>query len=104
MDSASSHPEASSSGKTGVRVSFWPLALWNELLITSYSVFTVDAVNELNIPGLDVPQGTPGAGGTAKFRVRYRNEKARTLLGLEFRDKLTIARDTIADIQSKGWC
>lgn len=60
-------------------------------------------MNELNIPGLDVPKGTPGAGETFKFRVRYRNEKARTVLGIEFRDKLTIARDTVADIQAKGW-
>lgn len=60
-------------------------------------------MNELNVPGLDVPKGNPGAGKTFKFRVRYNNEKARTLLGIEFRNKLTIAKDTVADIQARGW-
>ncbi|THH09440.1 hypothetical protein EW145_g2000 [Phellinidium pouzarii] len=62
-----------------------------------------DAVNELNIPEVDAPIGTPGMGKDFKYAMHFDNTKARTVLKLNFRDKLETARDSVKDFRSRGW-
>ncbi|KAH8109989.1 NAD-binding protein [Phellopilus nigrolimitatus] len=62
-----------------------------------------DVVNELKLPGVTVPVGTPGAGKSFKYEYWYNNAKARTVLGIEFRDKKTTAKDSIESLKAHGW-
>ncbi|EJD07759.1 D-lactaldehyde dehydrogenase [Fomitiporia mediterranea MF3/22] len=63
----------------------------------------LDAANALDMQGLDVPKGKPGSGKTFKYKFTFDSTKARNVLGIQFRDKLTTARDTIEDFRSRGW-
>ncbi|THH09441.1 hypothetical protein EW145_g2001 [Phellinidium pouzarii] len=63
----------------------------------------LDAVNELKIPGVYAPVGSPGAGEDFQYTTRLDNTKARTVLGLEFRDKRATARDSVHDFCARGW-
>ncbi|PAV17628.1 D-lactaldehyde dehydrogenase [Pyrrhoderma noxium] len=63
-----------------------------------------DIVNELKIPGVDAPKGTPGKGKDFAYTIRYDVSKARKVLGIEFRDKTTTTtKDTIEDFKARGW-
>lgn len=63
-----------------------------------------DTANDLRIPGLVVPVGTPGRGKNFSYRYRYSAEKARQTLGMKFRDKSETLKDIIDDYKSRGWC
>ncbi|KAI0826050.1 NAD-binding protein [Irpex lacteus] len=54
-----------------------------------------DIINELKIPGFSVPVGTPGSGKDFRYRTVVSNEKARRLLGLQFRDKTEVTKDLL---------
>ena len=60
-------------------------------------------MNELKIPGVDAPKGTPGKGKDFVYTIRYDTSKARKVLGVEFRDKKTTTKDTIEDFKARGW-
>ena len=66
-------------------------------------VFADDIVNELKIPGVDAPKGTPGKGKDFAYTIRYDVSKAKNVLGIEFRDKMTTTKDTIEDFKAQGW-
>ncbi|KAG5719285.1 NADPH-dependent methylglyoxal reductase GRE2 [Termitomyces sp. T112] len=51
----------------------------------------------------DLPVGFPGAGATAKPPVRYDTSKAQRILGLKYRTKVEVTRDTLADFERRGW-
>ncbi|KAG6855973.1 hypothetical protein H0H87_008871 [Tephrocybe sp. NHM501043] len=67
----------------------------------------VDAANSLSpspIPSHPkLAVGYPGAGAVAKPPVAYDSSKAARILGLNFRTKEEITRDTLADIEERGW-
>ncbi|KNZ74715.1 NADPH-dependent methylglyoxal reductase GRE2 [Termitomyces sp. J132] len=51
----------------------------------------------------NLPVGYPGAGATAKPPVRYDTSKAQRILGLKYRTKVEVTRDTLADFERRGW-
>ncbi|KAH8110868.1 hypothetical protein DFH11DRAFT_1880257 [Phellopilus nigrolimitatus] len=61
----------------------------------------LDAANELKFPGLTVPTGTPGAGKDFEYNSWYSSAKARTVLGIEFRDKKSTAKDSIENLKAQ---
>ncbi|KAH8110863.1 NAD-binding protein [Phellopilus nigrolimitatus] len=63
----------------------------------------LDAANELKLPGLTVPTGTPGAGKDFEYKSWYSSAKARTVLGIEFHDKKSTAKDSIENLKARGW-
>ncbi|RDB27412.1 hypothetical protein Hypma_004368, partial [Hypsizygus marmoreus] len=66
-----------------------------------------DAANSLSpspIPShTPLPVGFPGAGLKAKPPVQYNTEKATRILGIKYRTKEELARDTLADFEKRGW-
>ncbi|THH05723.1 hypothetical protein EW145_g4585, partial [Phellinidium pouzarii] len=62
-----------------------------------------DVGREAKIGGIKVPVGTPGAGKTFPYLTTLNSEKAKTVLKIEFRDKLATLRDTVEDFQARGW-
>ncbi|PAV17621.1 D-lactaldehyde dehydrogenase [Pyrrhoderma noxium] len=62
-----------------------------------------NTANALSIPGLNVPLGTPETANGVKYRYQLDTTKARTVLGLRFRDKTTTARDTLESFRNHGW-
>lgn len=62
-----------------------------------------DAVNALKIPGVTTHVGKPGAGKEFEYKMDFSSEKARTVLGIKFRDMNTVAKDIVADYQARGW-
>jgi nucleoside-diphosphate-sugar epimerase len=82
---------------------------WCECLLSSsvsldaHRYGSVDVVNELHVPGLDVQVGQPGAGKSFQYKIWFSNHRAKSLLGLQFRDKVSTARDIIEDFKSRGW-
>ncbi|KAH8110872.1 NAD-binding protein [Phellopilus nigrolimitatus] len=63
----------------------------------------LDAANELKLPGLTVPTGTPGAGKDFEYNYWHNSAKARTVLGIEFRDKKLTTKDSIESLKARGW-
>ena len=87
------------SGKTGVSVSFPDLSR-----ISPLNWGTVDdTANTLNIPGVRVPVGKPGSGATVQHVQVFSSTRAKTVLGLEFKEKGDTLRDIIASFKEKGW-
>ena len=64
---------------------------------------TVDAANEVKVPGTNAPIGNPGASKTYPFDMVLDGSKARRQLDMEFRDMLTTTRDTLEDYKARGW-
>ncbi|KAL5521232.1 hypothetical protein ACEPAG_9155 [Sanghuangporus baumii] len=62
-----------------------------------------DVANQLDIPDADFPIGTPGEGKQFSFKVRFDPKKARSTLGLQFRDMGQTTRDVVKDFVSRGW-
>ena len=63
----------------------------------------VDAVNELAIPGITAPTGTPGAGKVLQHKQIYNTTKSRTVLGVQYKDKPSTAKDSLANFKERGW-
>ncbi|KAG5351732.1 hypothetical protein C0989_005133 [Termitomyces sp. Mn162] len=51
----------------------------------------------------NLPAGYPGAGATAKPPLSYDTSKAQRILGLKYRTKVEVTRDTLADFEKRGW-
>ena len=105
-ETVSSSPVETSSGKIGVRLNFFDRGFsqnQSDRLSTCLSPFLVDTVNGLKISGISAPEGTPGAGKSFQHQQIYDTTKARTELGIQFRDKATTAADTLEDFKQKGW-
>ncbi|KAL5483361.1 hypothetical protein ACEPAI_8592 [Sanghuangporus weigelae] len=62
----------------------------------------LDTANQLNISDADFPIGTPGEGKQFSFKVRFDPKKARSILGLQFRD-MGQTRDIVKDFESRVW-
>ncbi|KAH8109991.1 hypothetical protein DFH11DRAFT_1746818 [Phellopilus nigrolimitatus] len=60
-----------------------------------------DVANELKLPGVTVPVGTPGSGKSFKYDYWYNNAKARTVFEIKFRDKKTTSKESIENLKSK---
>lgn len=85
------------------------------------TIFVVDEVNNLWIPGVSVPVGKPGRGKDVKYKLRYSNDKSKEVLGklstslksgsmefsnivgLRYCSKHALAKSLIADMKEKGW-
>jgi len=66
----------------------------------------VDVANALTpspMPGRKFVTGTPGAGRTATPPVRYNTAKAAQILGLKYRTKEEMTKDSLVDFQERGW-
>lgn len=67
----------------------------------------VDTANSLSpspVPWHVLPKGVPGAGLNATHKIQFNTEKAAKILGLvKYRTKEESARDTLAEIERRGW-
>lgn len=77
--------------------------VFSYLAILDAHIIVVDVVNELEVPGLDTQTGEPGAGKNFNYKIRFSNDRSRNMLGLQYRDKISTARDIVADFKSHGW-
>ncbi|KAF8878448.1 hypothetical protein BD779DRAFT_1554696 [Infundibulicybe gibba] len=48
-------------------------------------------------------KGIPGAGLKAVHKINYNTAKEARLLGVKYRSKEEMTRDTLIDIESRGW-
>ncbi|KAG6856805.1 hypothetical protein H0H87_000502 [Tephrocybe sp. NHM501043] len=86
-------------------------AAGGERIIVSAGSFVwqdwLDAANSFNpspIPSHPkLAVGYPGAGATAKPPVAYDSSKAARILGIKYRTKEDVTRDTLADFENRGW-
>lgn len=69
----------------------------------AHNQLSVDTVRDLDIPGLESQVGEPGAGKGYECKISFANTRAKTLLGMQFRDKTSTARDIVQDFISRGW-
>ena len=63
--------------------------------------FVVDVVNDLKIPGVVAPTGTPGAGKAVEHKQIYSTKAANSVLGMKFKDMSTIAKDTAESLKAR---
>ena len=55
------------------------------------------------MPGRALVVGVPGAGLTAEAPVSFEATKAARILGLKYRSKEELTRDTLVDFHRRGW-
>jgi len=60
-----------------------------------------DTVNELKIPGVVAPTGTPGAGNGHQHQQVYSAAAAQKILGMSFIDRPTSARGTVESLKER---
>lgn len=65
--------------------------------------YIVDVANELKIPGVDLQIGTPGSGKNVMGQVVFSSKKSRDVLGIQYIDMRTTAKDTITSYKEHGW-
>ena len=68
--------------------------------------YTVDVANSLSpspVPSHTLPRGMPGAGINAVYKITYDSSKSDRILGLKYRSKEELTRDTLADFEARAW-
>lgn len=88
-------------GKTGVRTS--PLSSIQYSLLNHPDACTVDAANEAAVSGFTIPKGTPGAGTGVKHKMVYISTKSINILGMQYRNKVTTAKDSLENFKELGF-
>ncbi|KAG6809992.1 hypothetical protein H0H93_015323 [Arthromyces matolae] len=72
--------------------------VWQDWLDAAHSLSPSPIPSHPNLP-----LGYPGAGKTAKPPVRYDTSKASRVLGIRYRTKEEVTRDTLADFERRKW-
>ena len=78
----------------------------SNIITDDLTIYTVDAANSLSpspIPSHTLSRGTPGGAVNIVYKVKYDTSKSDRILGLKYRTKEDVARDTLADFESRGW-
>jgi len=69
-------------------------------------VYTVEIANSLSpspIPSHTLPRVMPGAGINTVYMVTFDSTKSDRILGLKYRSKEELTRDTLADFEARAW-
>jgi len=85
-------------------------AAGGERIITSAGEWVwqdwIDVANSLSpspIPSHTLSRGTPGGAVNIVYKVKYDTSKSDRILGLKYRTKEELVRDTLADFEARGW-